>query len=136
MEVLPLTLPKKKHPIELFHISFYTMWVMFSFYGMKALLIAYIVTQLHLSEQTGYAIFGTYSTLVWGLPFIGGMIADKFLGIRKSIIWGSLLQIIGHFILAIPMEQTFFGGLAFVACGCGFCFGTDNALVGTLYDNI
>lgn len=125
----------KKHPRELFTISFYTMWVMFSFYGMKALLIAYMVTQIHLGERGGYAILGTYSTFVFGLPFIGGLIADKILGTRKSIIWGSILMIAGHITLAIPFQQTFFAGLALVACGCGFGFGTDNALVGSLYDN-
>jgi proton-dependent oligopeptide transporter, POT family len=133
---VPMAPPKWKHPKELFHVSFYTMWVNFSFYGMKALLITYIVTQMRLGEHRGYAILGTYSALVYGLPFLGGMVADKFLGTRKSIIWGSILQIAGHLTLAIPFHQTFFfAGLAFVACGSGFGFGTDNALVGSLYDN-
>ena len=124
-----------KHPKELFTISFYTMWVTFSFYGMKALLIAYIVTQLHLGENIGYAILGTYSALIYGLPFIGGLIADKILGNRKAIIWGSILQVASHLTLAIPLHQTFFAGLALVACGSGFGTGPDNALVGSLYNN-
>lgn len=126
---------KFNHPKQLFTISFYTMWVTFSFYGMKALLIAYMVTQMHLAQANGYAVLGTYSALVFGLPFIGGMIADRILGNRKSIIWGSILMIAGHLTLAIPYHQTFFAGLALVACGCGFGSGTDNALVGSLYSN-
>ena len=74
---------KMKHPKELFHHLILYHVGCFSFYGMKALLIAYIVTQLHLGENNGYTILGTYSALIYGLPFIGGLIADKILGNRK-----------------------------------------------------
>ena len=88
----------------MFRVAFTTMWDMFSFYGMKALLIAYIVTQLRLGQPMGYAILGTYAALVFGFNFFGGMVADKFLGTRKAIIWGGYLQITGHLILAIPSD--------------------------------
>jgi POT family proton-dependent oligopeptide transporter len=124
-----------KHPKEMYRVAFTTMWDMFSFYGMKALLIAYIVTQLRLGQPMGYAIFSTYAALVFGFNFFGGIVADKFLGTRKAIIWGGYLQITGHLILAIPSDQFFFTGLALVATGAGFRNGTSGSFVGTFYTN-
>jgi POT family proton-dependent oligopeptide transporter len=124
-----------KHPKEMYRVAFTTMWDMFSFYGMKALLIAYIVTQLRLGQPMGYAILGTYAALVFGFNFFGGIVADKFLGTRKAIIWGGYLQITGHLILAIPSDQLFFAGLALVATGAGFRNGTSGSFVGTFYNN-
>ena len=125
----------KKHPKELYPIAFSSMWDSFSFYGMKALLIAYIVTQLRLGQPMGYAILGTYAALVFGFGFAGGIVADHFLGTRKSIIWGNYLQIAGHLVLAIPLTQPFFAGLALVATGSGFRSSSSSSLVGGLYGN-
>ena len=124
-----------KHPKEMYRVAFTTMWDMFSFYGMKALLIAYIVTQLRLGQPVGYAILGTYAALVFGFNFFGGMVADKFLGTRKAIIWGGYLQITGHLILAIPSDLPFFAGLALVATGAGFRNGPSGSFVGSFYSN-
>ncbi|HYK46839.1 MAG TPA: oligopeptide:H+ symporter, partial [Parafilimonas sp.] len=124
-----------KHPKEMYRVAFTTMWDMFSFYGMKALLIAYIVTQLRLGQPMGYAILGTYAALVFGFNFFGGMVADKFLGTRKAIIWGGYLQITGHLILAIPSDLPFFAGLALVATGAGFRNGPSGSFVGSFYSN-
>lgn len=134
--VMPnIKLDSEKHPKELYPIAFSSMWDSFSFYGMKALLIAYIVTQLRLGQPMGYAILGTYAALVFGFGFADGIIADHFLGTRKSIIWGNYLQIAGHLILAIPLSQPFFGGLALVATGSGFRSSSSSSLVGGLYGN-
>jgi POT family proton-dependent oligopeptide transporter len=125
----------KKHPKELYSIGFSSMWDMFSFYGMKALLIAYIVTQLKLGQPMGYAILGTYAALVFGFNFFSGVVADKYIGTRKSVIWGNYLQIAGHLTLAIPLQQPFFLGLALVATGAGFRSSASSTLVGSLYAN-
>lgn len=136
LAVIPnIKLDSEKHPKELYSIAFSSMWDMFSFYGMKALLIAYIVTQLRLGQPMGYAILGTYAALVFGFNFAGGIVADHFLGTRKSIIWGNYLQIAGHLILAIPLSQPFFLGLALVATGSGFRAASSSSLVGTFYNN-
>jgi len=119
----------------MYSVAFTSMWDMFSFYGMKALLIAYIVTQLRLGQPMGYAILGTYAALVFGFNFLGGMMADKFLGMRKAIIWGGYLQITGHLILAIPSDLPFFAGLALVATGAGFRNGPSGSFVGSFYSN-
>lgn len=125
----------EKHPKELYSIAFSSMWDMFSFYGMKALLIAYIVTQLRLGQPMGYAILGTYAALVFGFSFAGGIVADKFLGTRKSVIWGNYLQIAGHLTLALPFTQPFFLGLALIATGSGFRGSSSGSLVGSFYAN-
>lgn len=126
---------KEKHPKEIYRVAFTSMWDMFSFYGMKALLIAYIVTQLKLGQPMGYAILGTYAALVFGFNFLGGIAADKFLGTRKAIIWGGYVQIAGHLILAIPSDLPFFAGLALVATGSGFRTGPSASFVGSFYSN-
>lgn len=134
-EIPTIEKENKKHPRQLYTIAFSTMWDSFSFYGMKALMIAYIVTQLKLGQPMGYAVLAAYAALVWGFNFFGGVVSDKYLGTRKSIIWGNYLQIAGHLTLAVPLQQPFFAGLALVATGTGFRSSTSSSLVGSLYSN-
>jgi len=108
-------------------------WHMFAYYGTTALLIAYIVTQLHFTDAKGYAVFGTFSALAWGLPLFGGVIADKILGRRKSLIWGMLLQFIGLSCVASPGTVLLFIGLSFFVVGNGFIGGVYKALAGDFY---
>jgi len=124
-----------KHPKQLYLLFFTEMWERFSFYGMKALLLAYMVTQLKFDEPKGYAILGAYSALVYTMPMFGGMLADKFLGYRRAIIFGGVMMAIGHIVLAIPQDWSFFYGMAFIICGNGFFKPNVSSLVGTLYDN-
>lgn len=124
-----------KHPKQLYLLFFTEMWERFSFYGMKALLLTYMVTQLKFDEPKGYAILGSYAALVYTMPMFGGMIADKFLGYRKAILFGGVLMTIGHFVLAIPEGWSFFYGMAFIICGNGFFKPNISSLVGTLYAN-
>lgn len=124
-----------KHPKQLYLLFFTEMWERFSFYGMKALLLAYMVTQLKFDEPKGYAILGAYSALVYTMPMFGGMLADKFLGYRRAIIFGGLMMAIGHIVLAIPQDWSFFYGMAFIICGNGFFKPNISSMVGTLYDN-
>ena len=123
------------HPKQLYLLFFTEMWERFSFYGMKALLLAYMVTQLKFDEPKGYAIFGSYAALVYTMPMFGGMIADRFLGYRRSIMFGGILMTIGHLVLAIPEGWSFFYGMAFIICGNGFFKPNISSLVGTLYSN-
>src|SRR5215203_3420348 len=91
-----------KHPKQLYLLFFTEMWERFSFYGMKALLLAYMVGPLNFNEPKGYAILGSYAGLVYTMPMFGGMIADRFLGYQKSIMFGGILMTVGHFVLTIP----------------------------------
>jgi proton-dependent oligopeptide transporter, POT family len=122
-----------KQPKQLYLLFFTEMWERFSFYGMKALLLAYMVTQLKFDEPKGYAILGSYAALVYTMPMFGGMLADRFLGYRKAITFGGILMTLGHLILAIPQDWSFFYGMAFIICGNGFFKPNISSLVGTLY---
>jgi POT family proton-dependent oligopeptide transporter len=111
------------------------MWERFSFYGMKALLLAYMVTQLNYDEPKGYAILGAYAALVYTMPMFGGMIADKLLGYQRAIVFGGVLMACGHIILAIPEDWSFFAGMALIICGNGFFKPNISSIVGQLYDD-
>lgn len=124
-----------KHPKQLYLLFFTEMWERFSFYGMKALLLAYMVTQLHFDEPKGYAILGAYSALVYTMPMFGGMLADKFLGYQRAVVFGGVMMTLGHIILAVPQDWSFFYGMAFIICGNGFFKPNVSSLVGTLYAN-
>ena len=130
-----LTQINQKHPKQLYLLFFTEMWERFSFYGMKALLLTYMVTQLNFEEPKGYAILGAYAALVYTMPMFGGMLADRFLGYRRAIMFGGFMMIIGHFVLAIPSDWSFFYGMAFIICGNGFFKPNISSLVGTLYAN-
>ncbi len=122
-----------KQPKQLYLLFFTEMWERFSFYGMKALLLAYMVTQLKFDEPKSYAILGSYAALVYTMPMFGGMLADRFLGFRKAIMFGGVLMTIGHLVLAVPEDWSFFYGMAFIICGNGFFKPNISSLVGTLY---
>jgi proton-dependent oligopeptide transporter, POT family len=122
------------HPKQLYLLFFTEMWERFSFYGMRALLLLYMVTQLKFDEPKSYAILASYSGLVYTMPIFGGMLADKVLGFRKAILWGGILMTIGHLVLAIPQGWSFFYGMAFIICGNGFFKPNISSLVGTLYE--
>jgi len=123
------------HPRQLYMLFFAEMWERFSFYGMKALLLAYMVTQLKFDEPKGYAILGSYAALVYTMPMFGGVLADRFLGYRKAVLFGGILMTIGHLVLALPTGWSFFYGMAFIICGNGFFKPNISSLVGTLYDD-
>ena len=109
------------------------MWERFSFYGMRALLLVYMTSQLHYDDPKAYAILGSYAALVYTMPMFGGFMADQFIGYQRSIIFGGIMMTLGHFILAIPYEWSFFFGMAFIICGNGFFKPNVSSLVGTLY---
>ena len=122
-----------RQPKQLYLLFFAEMWERFSFYGMKALLIAYMVSQLHYDDPKAYAILGSYAALVYTMPMFGGFIADRFIGYQRSVMFGGLLMTLGHFILALPNDWSFFYGMAFIICGNGFFKPNISSLVGTLY---
>lgn len=122
-----------RQPRQLYLLFFAEMWERFSFYGMKALLIAYMVSQLHYDDPKAYAILGSYTALVYTMPMFGGFIADRFIGYQRSVLFGGILMTIGHFVLALPADWSFFYGMAFIICGNGFFKPNISSLVGTLY---
>ena len=109
------------HPTSLYMLFFAEMWERFSYYGMRALLVLYIIKGfMHKTDAEAYAIYGSYTALVYTTPFIGGVLADRFIGARRSVILGGLLMAFGHLIMTIESETPFYYALAFLIIG--YCF--------------
>jgi POT family proton-dependent oligopeptide transporter len=121
------------HPRGLALLFAVEMWERFSYYGMRALLVLYLVNALGWSDGNAARLYGTYTSLVWLTPIIGGYIADRILGTRRSMIIGSLIITIGHFLLALQRMPTFYLGLACVIIGTGFFKPNVSTQVGQLY---
>lgn len=121
------------HPKQLFLLFFTEMWERFSFYGMRALLILYMVNELKYNDKDSNLMYGAYNALVYITPLFGGIIADRILGFRKSIVFGGIMMAIGHLVLAIPMNQTFFLGLGFLIVGNGFFKPNISSFLGKFY---
>ena len=93
------------HPKGLYVCFTTELWERFSFYGMKYLLLLYL-TKYHLfSDGGGLDVLGSYAGLVYALPVIGGMIADRYLGMRKSVLFGGILLSLGHMLMAVEGYQ-------------------------------
>ncbi|WP_019988672.1 peptide MFS transporter [Rudanella lutea] len=126
------------HPVGLFVLFFTEMWERFSYYGMRAILLLFLLDKvgggMGLNESEGAAIYGIYTASVYLLSLPGGWIADNLLGQQKSIWYGGIIIMLGHIILAIPgSEALFFGGLCTVAIGTGLLKPNISSIVGELY---
>jgi proton-dependent oligopeptide transporter, POT family len=124
---------KGKYPKQLWYLFFSEMWERFSFYGMRGMLAVFMVNQLMMDEKTTNLQYGATQAFVYAFPFIGGLFADKILGLRKSLFWGGLLMIVGSIILSIDPKQFFFLGISFTIIGTGFFKPNISSMVGQLY---
>src|SRR5437879_1689587 len=84
------------HPIGLYVLFFTEMWERFSYYGMRALLMLYMVNFFRMSQKDASAIYKWYTSLVYLTPLLGGYLADRYLGNKRAVIIGALLMAIGH----------------------------------------
>jgi POT family proton-dependent oligopeptide transporter len=126
------------HPRGLATLFFTEMWERFSYYGMRALLLLFMVASVEkggmgLDDKTGGAIYGLYTMFVYLLALPGGWLADKFFGLRKAIFYGGCSIALGHFCLAFPSTETFFLGLLFIVIGTGLLKPNISSMVGELY---
>lgn len=124
---------KGKYPKQLWYLFFSEMWERFSFYGMRGMLVIFMVSQLMMDEKTANLQYGATQAFVYAFTFIGGLFADKILGYRKSLFWGGLLMIVGSIILALDPKQFFFFGISFTIIGTGFFKPNISTMVGKLY---
>ncbi|MDQ3282705.1 MAG: peptide MFS transporter [Acidobacteriota bacterium] len=127
------------HPRGLATLFFTEMWERFSYYGMRALLILYMVAPpenggLGLTTEKGSSIYGWYTMGVYAMAIPGGWIADRFLGLYRSVLWGGIIIAAGHFAMAFPSTQTFFLGLGLIVIGTGLLKPNVSGIVGTLYE--
>jgi len=122
------------HPAGLFTLFFAEMWERFSYYGMRALLLFYMLKGfLGYGDSDAYAVYGAYTALVYMTPFFGGMIADRLLGQRRAVILGGLLMAGGHLMMTVEADVAFFGALALLIAGNGFFKPNISTMVGALY---
>ena len=105
----------------------------FAFYGMRGMLIVFMVSQLEMKEDVANLQYGATQAFVYAFTFVGGLFADKILGFRRSLMWGGFLMIIGSLILAVDPKQLFFLGIGFNIVGTGFFKPNISSMVGTLY---
>ena len=137
-------------PKGVFVCFFTEMWERFSFYGMKALLLLFLLEHHKFGDKGGYDILGAYGGLVYCIPVIGGILADRYLGMRKAVIFGGLLLVLGHAGMAIEGTAAtvvdgvvvrdegalkfFYMSLALIIMGVGFLKPNISTIVGKLYE--
>ncbi|MFJ8649013.1 peptide MFS transporter [Streptomyces sp. NPDC093546] len=126
------------HPRGLANLFMTEMWERYSFYGMRALLVLYLSASvakggLGFDTATAVAIYSVYNAMVYLLALPGGWFGDRVWGARKTVAISGTIIMIGHFLLALPMEISFFIGLAFIAAGSGLLKANISTMVGHLY---
>ena len=137
------------HPRGLVVLFFAEMWERFSFYGMRALLVLYLTQHFLFEDGVAASIYASYGSLVYLTPVIGGLVADRYLGFRKSVIFGAGLLVCGHFLMAFEGEpaqvvggavvrdesalSAMYLALAFIIVGVGFLKPSISNIVGELY---
>ncbi len=136
-------------PKGVFVCFFTEMWERFSFYGMKALLLLYLLQHHKFGDKAGLDVLGAYGGLVYCIPVIGGLLADRYLGMRKAVIFGGVLLVLGHAGMAIegaPARivngavvrsesalMVFYVSLSLIIMGVGFLKPNISTIVGKLY---
>ncbi|PKI17015.1 peptide MFS transporter [Colwellia sp. 12G3] len=135
------------HPKGLFLLFGTEMWERFGYYGMRALLVLYLIASTQdggfgWTNQEALRLYGFFTMAVYLTPVIGGWLADNYIGQRKAIIWGGIIFSLGYFTLGIPksmivgMEETvFYLGLALIIIGNGLFKANVSSLVGELYED-
>jgi len=126
------------HPRGLMTLFFTEMWERFSYYGMRAFLVLFMVAPvtsggLGFEDARAGVIYGTYTAMVYMLSVPGGWVADRFLGQQRSVLIGGVLIMCGHISLAFPQLPMFFLGLALVALGTGLLKPNISSIVGQIY---
>ena len=129
---------RKVHPKALFALFMVELWERFSYYGMRAILVLYMTSELikggfAFDDATAYGIYGAYGALVYLTPILGGVFADRIMGFRSAIIWGALLMAAGQFTLFADNQTTFFIGLALLVIGNGFFKPNISSMIGKFY---
>lgn len=126
------------HPAGLSTLFFTELWERFSYYGMRAILMLYMVAQakdggLAMDTRTAAAIYSTYTMSVYLGAIPGGLLADRFLGAKLSVLIGGIIIALGHFTLAIPSLPAFYTGLTLIVIGTGLLKPNISTIVGSLY---
>ena len=121
------------HPRGLGLLFATEMWERFSYYGMRAILVLYLVNALKWDTADAANLYGTYTMLAFLTPVIGGYLADRIIGTRRSLVIGAIVISLGHLALAFPGMRMFYLGLALIIIGTGFFKSNVSTMVGQIY---
>lgn len=127
------------HPKGLFILFFTELWERFSYYGMRAILVLYIISDIEERGGLGWdktdalALYGWYTMMVYVMSIPGGILADRVLGQKKTVMLGGLLLCLGHGILAVTATWAFYSGLTLIVLGVGCLKPNISTMVGGLY---
>jgi POT family proton-dependent oligopeptide transporter len=124
---------KGTYPKQIWYLFMVEMWERFCFYGMRGMLMVFMVTQLGLGDAESNLQYGSIQSFVYAFTFLGGIMADRFLGFRKSLIWGSTLMCIGGILMGLNPVHNFYLGICFNIIGSGFFKPNISTMVGQLY---
>lgn len=124
---------KGKYPKQLWYLFLTEMWERFCFYGMRGMLVVFMVSQLAIADTEANLQYGAIQAFIYAFTFVGGLFADKILGFRKSLFWGGALMIAGSFIIAASPKELFYIGTCFTIVGTGFFKPNISTMVGELY---
>jgi len=131
-----MTETPEKQPPGLYLLFGVEMWERFSYYGMRAFLVLFLVSTaggFGWTKQEASHLYGWYTGLVYLTPLVGGYLADRFLGTHRALVIGGTVIAAGHFCLAVPARLTFFLGLVLIVVGTGFFKSNVSTMVGQLY---
>jgi len=121
------------HPRGLGLIFVVEMWERFSYYGMRAILVLYLVNALRWDTAHAAGLYGTYTMAVYLTPLVGGYLADRWIGTRRSLVLGGAIIAAGHFALAFHGMSMFYVGLTLIVIGTGFFKPNASTMVGQMY---
>ncbi|MBO0901045.1 peptide MFS transporter [Cellulomonas sp. zg-ZUI222] len=126
------------HPFGLFTLFTTELWERFSYYGMRAILFYFLTDTLAndglgLDDATGAALVAVYGSAVYLVTVVGGWVADRLIGARRSVLWGGVVIAAGHVSLAVPAHWTAYLGIVLVALGTGLLKPNVSSMVGELY---
>jgi POT family proton-dependent oligopeptide transporter len=129
------------HPAGLFVLFFTEMWERFSYYGMRALLVLFLISSPGLggwdwSIGEALSLYGTYTAMVYLTPILGGYVADRIIGYRKAVIIGALLMTLGHAAMAMETEMFLYLGIGFLIIGNGFFKPNMTSIISHMYKDV
>ncbi len=127
------------HPSGLFVLFFTEMWERFSYYGMRAILVLFLISSIGIggwdwTSAEAISLYGTYTAMVYLTPILGGFLADKYLGYRKAVVIGALLMTAGHAAMALEFANIFlYIGIGLLIIGNGFFKPNMTSIVSVMY---
>ena len=130
---------RSTHPVGLYVLFFTELWERFSYYGMRAILVLYLVAEtqsggLAWSNKDALSLYGWYTMSVYVMSIPGGIIADRLLGQRKAVMVGGFLLCAGHLLMAYTAQWAFYSALVLIVLGVGMLKPNISTMVGSLYE--